>query len=89
MGVRVCQVLCPEGQYDELATLLWGHHEDALVRILTQVSGDDVHMDDGWMDGWMDVSVSVSVYVYVCVCVMCGSYGSSRGSLAIMWLAMQ
>ena len=41
------------------------------------------------MDGWMDVSVSVSVYVYVCVCVMCGSYGSSRGSLAIMWLAMQ
>ena len=45
MGVCVCQVLCPEGQYDELATLLWGHHEDALVRILTQVSGDDVHMD--------------------------------------------
>ena len=41
-GVCVCQVLCPEGQYDELATLLWGHHEDALVRILTQVSGDDV-----------------------------------------------
>ena len=45
MSVCVCQVLCPEGQYDELATLLWGHHEDALVRILTQVSGDDVHMD--------------------------------------------
>ena len=30
------QLLCAPGQYDEMATLLWGHHEDSIVRILTQ-----------------------------------------------------
>ena len=30
------RLLCQHGQYDEMATLLWGHHEDSIVRILTQ-----------------------------------------------------
>jgi len=30
------QLLCAQGQYNEMATLLWGHHEDSIVRILTQ-----------------------------------------------------
>ena len=30
------QLQCEQGEYHELATLLWGHHEDAIVRILTQ-----------------------------------------------------
>ena len=29
-------MLCAKGEYHELATLLWGHHEESIVRILTQ-----------------------------------------------------